>query len=133
MRFKASMLRLSIPVYLQMLHHTTESNTVYLQTLPITYYGAPNRSIFFNYVITIFLPLCQYYKSFVYLLFVMSILISLCHNSEPLVHNSDRCFIIRTIMSILWRSKAIIINGLIYRRTMTTGLVARNNIDITVL
>jgi hypothetical protein len=37
------------------------------------------------------------------------------------------------IMSILWRSKAIIINRLIYRRTMTTGLVARNNIDITVL
>jgi hypothetical protein len=32
-------------------------------------------------------------------------------------------------MSILWRSKAIIINRLIYRRTMTTGLVARNNID----
>jgi hypothetical protein len=32
-----------------------------------------------------------------YRLFVMSILISLCHNSEPLVHNSDRnCFIIRT-------------------------------------
>jgi hypothetical protein len=36
-----------------------------------------------------------------YLLFVMSILISLGHNSEPLVHNSDRCFIIRTVMSIL--------------------------------
>jgi hypothetical protein len=36
-----------------------------------------------------------------YLLFVMSILISLCHNSEPLVHNSDRCFIIRTAMSII--------------------------------
>jgi hypothetical protein len=35
-----------------------------------------------------------------YLLFVMSILI--CHNSEPLVHNSDRCFIIRTVMSILF-------------------------------
>jgi hypothetical protein len=48
-----------------------------------------------------------------YLLFVMSILISLCHNSERLVHNSDRCFIIRTVMSILWRSKAIIINRLI--------------------
>jgi hypothetical protein len=44
-----------------------------------------------------------------YLLFVMSILISLCQNSEPLVHNSeDRCFIIRNVMSIL-RSKAIII------------------------
>jgi hypothetical protein len=59
-----------------------------------------------------------------YLLFVMSILISLSHNSEPFVHisNSDRCFIIRTVMSILWRSKAIIINRLIYRRTMTTGL-----------
>jgi hypothetical protein len=36
-------------------------------------------------------------------------------------------------MSMLWRSKAIIVNRLIYRRTVTTGLVARNNIDIMVL
>jgi hypothetical protein len=36
-------------------------------------------------------------------------------------------------VSVSIGSKAIIINRLIYRRTMTTGLVARNNIDITVL
>jgi hypothetical protein len=56
-----------------------------------------------------------------YLLFVMSKFISLCHNSEPLVHNSDRCFIIRTVMSIFYGARKDH-NRLIYRRTMTTGL-----------
>jgi hypothetical protein len=56
-----------------------------------------------------------------YLLFVMSILISLCHNSEPLVHNSDLCFIIRTIMSILFP---------IYRTVMSILLRATSPVVI---
>jgi hypothetical protein len=65
-------------------------------------------SSYLLFVMSILNTLC--YNSAQFCFTVMSILISLCHNSEPLCHNSERCFIIRNAMSILWRSKAIIIN-----------------------
>jgi hypothetical protein len=72
-------------------------------------YGAPKLSQFFNYVLSLLKIVSSY------LLFVMSILISLCHNSEPLVHNSDRYFIIRTRYVNIMALESDIINRLIYR------------------